>query len=93
MTKKEAKKYLYWFNNGYKDQRAVAAPFKSTSLVFSANEQGYWDKANEAKKVLGIHQWQRTFEQLKITYPTLTHEQYLSFKIKHSLLSVTKIND
>ena len=84
MTKEEAEKYLYWFNNDYKDRKAVTAHFKSTSLAMDG-EQHYWDKANEAKKVLGIHQWQRTFEQLKTVHPLLTHEQYLNYRIKHGI--------
>jgi hypothetical protein len=75
MTEQEAKDFLYWFENDYKDRRAVLAYYKSFSLSMEGDEE-LWKKANEAKKVLGLHQFQRSFEQLQERYPSMTREYY-----------------
>lgn len=75
MTKEEARKHLADLSN-HKANRLYLASFPSTSLAPDEKYIKLLELANEAKKVLGIHRFQRSFEDVKKEFPTMTREYY-----------------
>lgn len=78
MTKQEAKEILQHYD-AYLDRRNVQAHFASTNIGNWDNE--LFEKAHEAKIVLGKSQWQRSYKQLLIENPTMPLCYYMRKRI------------
>jgi len=80
MTKQEAKDFLIFFEDA-KATDHYQASFPSHIPLPVTNPE-YWTKAREAKIVLGIHEFQHTYEEMVGVYPYLTLEKYNSQRKK-----------
>jgi hypothetical protein len=80
MTKEEAKEYLKWHREKVSEYNYLAR-FKSVAPFHVA-----FPKAGETKRrakiILGTHDFQRPFEELKKFFPYLTKERYLQQRFK-----------
>lgn len=83
MDKKEAKEYLDWYRQKVSEYHFLAH-FKS-SRPFHVDFPDAEEKKRLAQITLGIHQWQRPYEQLVKRYPNLTREKYEAYRKKHGL--------
>jgi len=83
MTKQEAESYLKW----YKDKSAeyVYLARFSTVKPFPVSQPEAGAKRTRAKIVLGIHEFQKTYEVLKKIHPNLSLERYNNQRIKLGL--------
>lgn len=83
MTTKEANDYLKWYNDKI-DEYHYTAHFTS-SRPFHVDYPKAGDKWVEAKIKLGKFQWQRSYEQIKSVYPTITLDEYNERRKKYKL--------
>lgn len=84
MTKKEAIKFLKWYENKSAEYLYLAS-FKS-SRPFPIDYPNAGKKKTQAKIVLGKHEFQRTYKELLKVYPRLTLERYNKQRIKLNIL-------
>ena len=75
MTKQEAREHIRNLSN-HKANRLVQASYKSTSLEIVDDYLDLLKLASDAKKVLGCHRFQQSYETLLIEFPTMTREYY-----------------
>jgi hypothetical protein len=75
MTKEEAKQHISNLSE-HNANRNFLAKFKSTSLAIGKDYIDLLNLANEAKKVLGSHRYQKPYEYLIKEFPTMTKEYY-----------------
>ena len=67
-----------------KDEYHYSAHFKS-SIPMDVAHPNARNKVTAAKIVLGIFQWQKSFDRMKLGYPTLTLEKYNEMRKKYNI--------
>lgn len=83
MTKEEAKAYLQWFKSTYATYLYLAS--WPNQKPFCIEHPDSSRKKAEAQVVLGVHEYQNSYERLKERYPNLTVEKYNEIRIKNNI--------